>query len=293
MEGADMQGKRWTLRAGMWSVLLALMASWALAQTPAREITQLAGEVYGFRNNNHYSIFAVTPAGIIATDPINAEAAQWLKAELQRRFGQPVKYVVYSHDHADHISGGEIFADTAVMVAHENAKSVIVGERRPTAVPQVTFSERMTIELGGTVLELVHVGRNHSDNSVVMRFPKERLLFAVDFIPVEAMAFRDFPDAYIEEWIESLRRVELMDFDVLVPGHGPVGRKEHVRMFREYMEDLRGAVLQYAREGKSLEEMRSLITLPKYEKWAGYQQMFPLNVEGMYRHVQLHRRPNP
>jgi glyoxylase-like metal-dependent hydrolase (beta-lactamase superfamily II) len=288
-----MQRKRWTLRAGVGSVLLALMASWALAQTPAREITQLAGEVYRFRNNNHYSIFAVTPAGIIATDPINAEAAQWLKAELQRRFGQPVKYVVYSHDHADHISGGEIFADTAVVVAHENAKSAILGERRPTAVPQVTFSERMTIELGGTVLELAYVGRNHSDNSVVMRFPKERLLFAVDFIPVEAMAFRDFPDAYIEEWIESLRRVELMDFDVLVPGHGPVGRKEHVRMFREYMEDLRGAVLQYAREGKSLEEMKSLIKLPKYEKWAGYPQMFPLNVEGMYRHVQLHRRPNP
>jgi glyoxylase-like metal-dependent hydrolase (beta-lactamase superfamily II) len=288
-----MQRKRWTLRAGVGPVLLALIASWALAQTPAREITQLAGEVYRFRNNNHYSIFAVTPAGIIATDPINAEAAQWLKAELQRRFGQPVKYVVYSHDHADHISGGEIFADTAVVVAHENAKSAILGERRPTAVPQVTFSERMTIELGGTVLELVYVGRNHSDNSVVMHFPKERLLFAVDFIPVEAMAFRDFPDAYIEEWIESLRRVELMDFEVLVPGHGPVGRKEHVRMFREYMEDLRGAVLQYAREGKSLEEMKSLIKLPKYEKWTGYQQMFPLNIEGMYRHVQLHRRPNP
>ena len=288
-----MQRKRRRLRAGVGSVLLALIASWALAQTPTREITQLAGEVYRFRNNNHYSIFAVTPEGIIATDPINAEAAQWLKAELQRRFGQPVKYVVYSHDHADHISGGEIFADTALVVAHENAKSSILGERRPTAVPQVTFSGRMTIELGGTVLELVYVGRNHSDNSVVMRFPKERLLFAVDFIPVEAMAFRDFPDAYIEEWIESLRRVELMDFDVLVPGHGPVGRKEHVRMFREYMEDLRGAVLQYAREGKSLEEVKSLIKLPKYEKWAGYQQMFPLNVEGMYRHVQLHRRPNP
>jgi glyoxylase-like metal-dependent hydrolase (beta-lactamase superfamily II) len=288
-----MQSKRWTLGVSIGSALLALMVSWALAQTPIREITQLAGEVYRFRNNNHYSIFAVTPAGIIATDPINAEAAQWLKVELQRRFGQPVKYVVYSHDHADHIAGGEIFADTAVVVAHENAKSAILGERRPTAVPQVTFSERMTIDLGGTVLELAYVGRNHSDNSIVMRFPKERLLFAVDFIPVEAMAFRDFPDAYIEDWIESLSQVELMDFDILVPGHGPVGRKEHVRMFREYMEDLRGAVLQYAREGKSVEEMKTLIKLPKYEKWAGYQQMFPLNIEGMYRHVQLHRRPNP
>jgi glyoxylase-like metal-dependent hydrolase (beta-lactamase superfamily II) len=274
-------------------MLLALLTSWAVAQTPVREITQLAAAVYRFRNNNHYSIFAVTPAGIIATDPINAEAAQWLKAELQRRFRQPVKYLIYSQDHADHIAGGEVFAETAIVIAHENAKAAILGERRPTAVPQVTFSDRLTIELGGTVLELAYVGRNHSDNAIVMRFPKERLLFAVDFIPVEAVAFRDFPDAYIEDWIESLMQVESMDFDTLVPGHGPVGRKEHVRMFREYMEELRGAVLQYAREGKSLDEMKTLIKLPKYEQWAGYQQMFPLNIEGMYRHVQIHRRPNP
>jgi hypothetical protein len=72
-----------------------------------------------------------------------------------------------------------------------------------------------------------------------------------------------------------------------------LGRKEHVRIFREYMEDLHGAVLQYVREGKSLEEMKTLIKPPKYEKWAGYQQMFPLNVEGMYQRVQIHRRPNP
>jgi glyoxylase-like metal-dependent hydrolase (beta-lactamase superfamily II) len=159
-------------------------------------------------------------------------------------------------------------------------------------VPQITFSDQMTIELGATMLELSYVGRNHSDNSIVMRFPKERVLFAVDFIPVESVAFRDFPDAYIEDWIDSLQRVEVMDFDILVPGHGPLGRKEHVRMFREYMQDLHGAVLQHAREGKSLEEMKTLIKLPRYEKWASYQQWFPLNIEGMYRHVQLHRLQN-
>jgi glyoxylase-like metal-dependent hydrolase (beta-lactamase superfamily II) len=281
------------------SAVLLLLVAWAMAQAPVREITQLAGDVYRFRNSNHYSVFAVTPQGIIATDPINAEAAQWLKAELQKRFARPVKYLIYSHDHADHIAGGEVFADTAVVVAHDNAKAAIVGERRPTAVPQVTFSDRLTLELGGTVVELSYVGRNHSDNAIVMRFPTERLLFAVDFIPVESVAFRDFPDAYIEDWIDSLKRVELMDFDVLVPGHGPLGRKDHVRQFREYMEELRGAVQKYAREGKSLEEMKQLITLPKYEKWAGYQherpelRWFPMNIEGMYRHVQMHRSPNP
>jgi glyoxylase-like metal-dependent hydrolase (beta-lactamase superfamily II) len=185
-----------------------------------------------------------------------------------------------------------VFADTAIVVAHENAKTTIAHEKRPTAVPQVTFSERLSIELGGTVVELQYVGRNHSDNSIVMRFPRERLLFAVDFIPVEAVAFRDFPDAYVEDWIESLKRVEQLDFDILAPGHGPLGKQEHVRMFRGYLEALRGEVLQYAREGKSLEDMKALIKMEKYARWAGYEQMLPLNIEGMYRHVQMHRRGN-
>jgi glyoxylase-like metal-dependent hydrolase (beta-lactamase superfamily II) len=276
--------------------LALLVASGVFAQQPAqppvREITKIAGEVYRFRNNNHYAVFAVTPAGVIATDPIDAGAAQWLKDEIKRRFNQPVRYVIYSHDHADHISGGQVFADTAVVVAHDNAKVVIIDEKRPTAVPGVTFSDDMTIELGGTLVQLSYLGKNHSDNSIVMRFPRERILFAVDFIPVETLAFRDFPDGYINDWIDSLRKVETMDFDILAPGHGPLGRKAHVTMFREYMEELRAEVLRNVREGKSLEETKQLVKMSKYEKWGNYQQWLPLNVEGMYRYVSLYRRPN-
>jgi glyoxylase-like metal-dependent hydrolase (beta-lactamase superfamily II) len=231
--------KRGTVSAGVlaMALLLGCPPGGLSQQPPVREVTKLAGEVYRFRNAGHYSVFAVTPAGVIATDPINADAARWLKAEIARRFGQPIRYLLYSHDHADHIAGGEVFADTATVVAHDNAKATIVGERRPTAVPQLTFSDRLTLELGGTVLELAYVGRNHSDNSIVMRFPRERLLFAVDFIPVDSYAFRDFPDSYMPDWIESLRRVETMDFDVLVPGHGPLGTRANVTTFREYLQD--------------------------------------------------------
>lgn len=294
------------LRTSAWAACLGLVCiGAAAAQTAApatpqvaqaapvtREITKLAGEVYRFRNAGHYSVFAVTPAGIIATDPINKDAAEWLKAELKTRFNQPVRYLVYSHDHRDHIAGGEVFADTAIVVAHVNAMVPIVGEKRPTAVPNLTFTDKMTIELGGTVVELIYAGRNHSDNSIVMRFPRERLLFAVDFIPVEAVAFRDFPDTYMPDWIESLKYVETFDFDVLVPGHGPLGRKDHVRMFREYLEELRAEVVKYAREGKSLDEVKQLVTMSKYQNWAGYKEMVALNVEGMYRLVQGTRRPN-
>lgn len=264
-----------------------------LAQAaPVREITKIAGEIYRFRNNAHYSIFVVTPAGIIATDPINRDAATWLKAELQRRFNLPVRYLVYSHDHADHISGGEVFADTATVVAHERAREVIIGEKRPTAVPSMTFSDRAMIDLGGTVMQLIYTGRNHSDNSIVMYFPVERVLFAVDFIPVDTVAFRDFPDAYLPDWIDSLRRVEQIDFDILVPGHGPIGRKAHVAAFRGYLEDLRDQVTALAREGKSLDEVKRTVNLDKYKGWAGFNEMGQLNIEGMYRLVQANRRGN-
>jgi glyoxylase-like metal-dependent hydrolase (beta-lactamase superfamily II) len=263
------------------------------AQNPVREITKIAGEVYRFRNNFHYSVFAVTPAGIIATDPINAAAATWLKDELKKRWpDKPIKFVVYSHDHADHISGGEVWTDTATVVAHANAKEAIIGEKRPTAVPQVTFTDQATIDLGGTVLELSWVGRNHSNNSLVMRFPKEKILFAVDFIPVNSVAFRDFPDSYLDEWIESLRKVEGMEFDILAPGHGALGNKANVTAFRNYLEDLRAQVLAAARAGKSLEETKKSVDLSKYKDWGGYEQMGQLNIEGVYRLVQANRRPN-
>ena len=262
----------------------------APAPAPVREITQIAGNLYRFRNNFHFSVFAITPQGAICTDPINAAAATWLKDQIRERFNQNVRYVIYSHDHPDHINGGEVFADTATVVAHARAKEKIRAEQRRTALPHVTFSDAMTLELGGTVVELDYVGRNHSDNSIVVRFPAARTLFAVDFIPVETVAFRDLHEGYVEEWFDSLRRVEAMDFDLLAPGHGPMGTKAHARQFREYMETIRDGVLAGMRAGRSLDEIRPSINLEKYANWAGYAQMRDLNIDGMHRYYTLFSR---
>ncbi len=279
----------------LWVCLIVILISWVPAfgqQNPVRKITKIAGDLYRFQNRFHVSVFLVTRDGIIATDPINADAARWLKAELKKRFNQPVKYLIYSHDHADHISGGEVFADTAVVVAHERAKAAIMGEKRPTAVPEVTFSDRMTIELGGKTVKLVSVGRGHSDNMIVMHFPAERVLFAVDFISVKRVGFKTLSDAYFPEWMDGIEVVEGIDFDILVLGHGPVGNKQDARDHRAYLEDLYAAVQKEARAGKSLEEMQQSIKLEKYKDWSQYKQWLPLNIEGIYRNIQLHRRGN-
>jgi glyoxylase-like metal-dependent hydrolase (beta-lactamase superfamily II) len=281
------------LFAGLLALFACVSAGTASAQPePKRAITPIAGDLYRFQNDFHYSVFLVTLEGVIATDPINADAAGWLKQEIARRFGKPVRYLVYSHDHADHSSGGEVFADTAVVVAHDNAKATILGEKRPTAVPDLTFSERMTIELGGKTVELAYVGRGHSDNMIVMSFPEERALFAVDFISVKSLPYRDLNDAYFPDWIEAVKRVEAMDFDILVPGHGPIGVKADARDHRAYLEDLYTAVLEAARAGQSLEDMQRSIKLEKYKDWRQYDAWLPLNIEGMVRQIGLHRRGN-
>jgi hypothetical protein len=116
-----------------------------------------------------------------------------------------VKYLIYSHNHADHSAGGEAFADTAVVIAHENAKRTIVAEQRPTAIPQVTFSDEMTIELGGKTVELAYLGRSHSDNMIVMRFPEARALYTVDFISVKRLPYMTLSDAYFPDWIDAVK----------------------------------------------------------------------------------------
>lgn len=72
---------------------------------------------------------------------------------------------------------------------------------------------------------------------------------------------------------------------MLVPGHGRIGKKEHVRLFREYLEALRAAVSEQIQNGASLEEAMKAVRLPKYEQWYGYTAWFTENVEGMYRYL--------
>ena len=71
----------------------------------SRSIKKIAGDLYRFQNNFHYSVFLVTSEGIIVTDPINADAAKWLKAEIKKRFDKPIRYLILSHDHSDHSAG--------------------------------------------------------------------------------------------------------------------------------------------------------------------------------------------
>ena len=90
------------------------------AVDPPFTIRNVTGNLYEARTASHNSVFLATTDGIIVVDPLRADFAEWLEGELAARFDSEVEYVIYSHHHPDHAAGGQVFADTAIFVGHEN-----------------------------------------------------------------------------------------------------------------------------------------------------------------------------
>ena len=152
----------------------------AAPAAPLFATTKVEGtdNVYVFRYQNHQAMFVVTPAGVIATDPISygrPQAAKTYVEEIQKITKAPIKYLIYSHHHYDHIAGGKPFKEAgATIVAHKRAKERLAALKAPDVViPDETVDGKRTIKLGGTSLELIYTGKNHSDSSLVMLLPKE------------------------------------------------------------------------------------------------------------------------
>jgi glyoxylase-like metal-dependent hydrolase (beta-lactamase superfamily II) len=261
------------------------------AQPPMFATTKVDGTdgVYIFRYQGHQSMFIVMPQGVIATDPIGERRPQAVTtyiAEIRKITQAPIKYVIYSHSHYDHIAGGKPFKDLgAVFVAHKNAKAVLLQRRNPdVVVPDEVVDAKKEIKLGGTTLELLYVGKNHSDNSLVMRLPKEKIVFVVDFIPLQGVQFRVMYDNYIPDLETSMEKVLAMDWERIIPGHPgtggrQIGTKEDARIDLDYLKDLSAAVKQAADQGKCFDTAEKEIKLPKYERLAGYEAFLSSNIE--------------
>jgi len=128
---------------------------------------------------------------------------------------------------------------------------------------------------------------------IVMRLPKENVLFVVDIVTPRRIAFRTMPDFWPDEWIRSLKEIEKMDFNYVISGHGPEGEPaidpaSVVAEQRIYLEDLMAAVKKAIDSGThSPDALRKTVKLPKYENWRYYKEWLPMNIERIWAYYHM------
>ena len=269
-------------------LLLGIVPASVLAQeTIVKEITPITDSLYRYQYNMHVSVFLVRPEGILITDPTTVEAAEWLRDELKRRFNKPVRYMIYSHAHSDHIGGASVFDVPGVkIVAHELTKQALVDEPQPGAripVPTMTFSKPMTLHFGGRTIRLFRVEPStHAKDLIAMYFVEDRTLFAVDVMSVKSVGFFDFSNENFPALVEAVRNLQRIDYDHLVDSHGPLGTKADGDTYLAYLEDLESGVKRELARGASLEETQRDVHLVRYQHLALYGAWSATNIEGAY-----------
>ncbi|MFL2546095.1 MAG: MBL fold metallo-hydrolase [Candidatus Rariloculaceae bacterium] len=295
------------------------------------EIVQVQDGVYSAaayspRSGSHRTVFLVTEDGIVLADPISVSFSEWLKSEIDERFGVPVRYVLYSHHHWDHASGGAVFADTATFVSHEGMATALAAPlpanlrsrdangngllHRSEATrgyaarfddvdvnrddnlsgaeinvdirpPDLLYSERMTVALGGQSVWLLHPNPAHSDDMTVLYFPQQRVGFAVDFANVRLMPGELYHYS-LDHYESAVETVLALDIDHFVPGHGEVGDGEDLADYLVFLQDLQRDVSAAIENGLTEQQAEESVQLAEYSDWQLYGERRPGVVTSAY-----------
>ncbi|WP_028938423.1 MBL fold metallo-hydrolase [Pseudonocardia spinosispora] len=246
-------------------------------------------------------------------------AADWLKI-LRQHTDKPIRYLVLSHYHAVRVLGASAF-DAEVIVAHENTRALVAERgkqdwesefaRMPRLAkgaesvpgltwPTLTFSDRLTIDLGGDRgdLELRYCGRGHTEGDIVAWLPRHRILFAGDLVEAEAALYTG--DAFHREWSSTtLDAVSAFGAEALIGGRGGVSRgREAVgaaiaqtRNFLDVMIREVGAVQQRGGTLREAFEASHAALVDDYGRWPIFEHCLPFDVSRLWDELSGVDRP--
>jgi glyoxylase-like metal-dependent hydrolase (beta-lactamase superfamily II) len=245
-------------------------------------IAKIKGDLYAVEGGGGNVAVYVTSEGVIIVDAKNygVQFYDALMAQIRTVTDKPVKYLINTHYHADHIGGNIHFAPTVQIVQHANARKNIVNRvetRRPPApqppqgVPgHTTFTTEASVYLGGKEVHARYIGNGHTNGDAFIFFPAERTLHTGDMMSNLGGTFGPLVDYDCGGSLLDVTKThdELLkyDFDIVIPGHGAVTDKAGLRTHRDNVEKFRNRAGALIHEGRSHEEVAKV--LGEEYKWA-------------------------
>lgn len=256
-------------------LLIVVLALFALCDRAiaAEKLTKITESVYAYvdtKNGSKDNSFGANTGIIIGKDGIvvvdtliSAKEAKRFIRDIRTISRKPIKYVVNTHYHLDHVFGNSEFAKLgAVIIAQENDKKAMeksagetlanIGQYGLTkkdmkgttpAYPVLTYGDRMAIDIGGLRIELIHARPSHTGGDTLVYLPDRKVLFAGDILFTDYHPF--LAEGNIEEWAKELDDIQLMDVEKIIPGHGPLSGKKD-------LDDMKGYILMFDQKAKEL-----------------------------------------
>jgi cyclase len=259
--------------------------------------------VQSSREVNSTSTIVLTSEGpvIIDTGQTLLDSREVLAA-VKKLTPLPVRMVINTEVHPDHITGNFVFSPPALIINHEGASEAmrkafdpnrgatlaaqspemrIAAEGYRLATPHIEYRDKTRLHIGERTFELIHMKNVHSEADTAVWLPNERVLFAASVaLPGSINNIRPF--VAIPDMIAAMRMLKALNPEVVVPGHGSFGTTKIFDDNERYYTLLLERVGAMVRAGKTLDQIKQELRMPEYADWS-YQERMPSNIEAAYR----------
>lgn len=248
---------------------------------PALTLNKVKDNLYEIEGDGGNVAVYVTSEGVILVDDKYDQDFDNIMAKVKSVTNLPVKYVLSTHYHSDHSGGNAKFLPTAEIISTQNARTNILEHKQSNAQPnmmpaRVTFTVESSVFLGGKEVRAHYYGRGHTNGDAVIYFPAEKVLHTGDLMSGNT-PLMDYPGGgSLKDWPQTLDEAMKVDFDTVIPGHGPVTNRAGLLAYRNNVEKQKQTVISMIKAGKSQDDVAKAMIADYHWTQQGLQMQWSL-----------------
>jgi glyoxylase-like metal-dependent hydrolase (beta-lactamase superfamily II) len=275
---------------GLCAAAFVLQASWSVYTQTAKppgplRTERVKGDLYMISGEGGNVALYTTSEGVVLVDDMFDRNHADILAQIKSVTNQPLRYVINTHQHDDHAGGDMKMLPIAEVIAHKNVRANLADIKRPyyedtpgtpIGLPRITFSNELAVHVGGKEVQAHYYGRGHTSGDAVIYFPEAKTIHTGDLFLANRGGGRGGAPArerppgvpiyvdYVQggsfmDWSRTMDDMLKLDFDTVIPGHGPVSTRADVVKFRADLETMRTRLIGLIKGGKTKSEMAKIL----------------------------------
>ena len=275
---------------GVCAAVFIVQASWSVYTQTAKppgplRTERVKGDLYMVSGEGGNVALYTTSEGVVLVDDMFDRNHADILAQIKSVTDQPLRYVINTHQHDDHAGGDFKMLPIAEVIAHKNVRANLADIKRPyyedtpgtpIGLPRITFSNELAVHVGGKEVSAHYFGRGHTSGDAVIYFPEVKVIHTGDLFLAIRGSGRGAPPAqprppgvpiyvdYVQggsflDWSKTMDAMLKLDFDMVIPGHGPMSTRADVVKFESDLETMRTRLIGLIKEGKSKSDLAKIL----------------------------------